>query len=47
MTGMTLSSLSRSALTGMVALLASGAPFAQISEPAQDNSIEAVRLFRR
>ena len=37
------SSLRRLALAGMVALLMGGAPLAQTPEPAQDDSIEAVR----
>ena len=40
---MTLSSLSRLALAGMVALLLGAAPLAQAPEPAQDDSIEALR----
>ena len=35
--------LRRVTLAGMVALLVGGAPLAQTPEPAQDNSIEAVR----
>ena len=36
-------SLRRLALAGMVALLVGGAPLAQAPEPAQDDSIEALR----
>ena len=35
--------LRRLALAGMVALLVGGAPLAQTPEPAQDDSIEALR----
>jgi len=37
------SSLHRLALAGMVAFLVGGAPLAQAPEPAQDDSIEAIR----
>ena len=40
---MTPSSLRRLALAGMVALLLGGVPLAQAPEPAQDDSIEAIR----
>jgi len=39
----TLSSLRRLALAEMVALLVGAAPLAQAPEPAQDDSIEAIR----
>ena len=40
---MTSSSLSRLALAGMVALLLGAAPLAQTPEPAQDDTLEALR----
>ena len=43
LTGMTPVSLRRLALAGMVALLVGGAACAETPEPAQDDSIEAVR----
>ena len=43
LTGMAASSLRRLALAGMVVLLVEAAPLAQTPEPAQDDSIEALR----